>query len=243
MQNLLNYFKKSNINNIDLAEQLFNTQILGNNINPKYNDKINTILDECILQGEQYPDRQAVLLKVIQLIGEPQTAKERYLVAKFYAWSKVQYREKAIHYLELYLNNNLYTEAYIHNFRNINDTPEIRKLYHLDEMYCYLAKAYEGTYQLDKALNIYEYLISIFPGDPTAYTGKTNILIKQNKLNQCSEWLKNVKKLPYYKLNKKYAVTAPENWFYFTINKLLNDIEEKIEKKYVYKTRHNTKDK
>lgn len=225
------------LKNVDLAEQLFNTQVLGETVDSIYKHQVNKILKQCTPKNKQYPERQQVLLKVIDLIGEPATPKERFLVAKAYSWSRVEYREKAIHYLELYLNNELYKEAYIHQFRNINDTEEIQKKYHLNEMYGYLAKAYIGTYDLAKALEIYEYLISIFPKHPLAYRGKCECLIKQNKLKECYNWLIEVQKLPYYKLNKKYSETAPENWFYYTINSLLNDVTEKLDNNYVYKSR------
>ena len=47
--------------------------------------------------------------------------------------------------------------------------------------------------------------------------------------------------MPFYKLDEKYLLTAPENWFYFTINRLLDDVNKKIEKGYVYKPRKRNK--
>ncbi len=225
------------VDNVELASQLFNTQVLGNGINPKYIHQVNKILKSCTPKGKKYPERQQVLLKVIELIGEPQNAKERFLVAKSYAWSRVSYRDSAIHYLKIYLNNPLYTEAYIHAFHNYNDSLEKRKLYHLSEMYGYLGKAYIGKYEFNKALLIYEYMISIFPEYPPSYMGKYEVLIKQNKLLYCKNWLINCKSLPYYKLTKQYGETENENWFHFTITRLLNDIEEKIKNGYVYRPR------
>lgn len=233
-----NFIKKlMKIDDTDLALQLFNTQVLGNDIERKYKHKINKILRSCTPKGDKYPERQQVLLKVIELIGEPATPKERFLIAKSYAWSRASYRNKAIQYLKLYLDNPLYEEAYIHNLHNYNDTPEKSKLYHLSEMYGYLGKAYIGEHNFDKALEIYEYIISIFPEYPPSYMGKCEVLIKQNKLLDCKNWLIDCKNLPYYKLNKQYGETENENWFYFTIKRLLKDVEEKILKGYVYKPR------
>lgn len=95
------------------------------------------------MPNTQYPDRQAVLLKIIQLIGEPSTPQERYIVAKAYAWSRVKYRDKAIYYLNLYLANNIYEGAYIHKHHNFYNTLEDEKKYHLSEMYNLLGTAYE----------------------------------------------------------------------------------------------------
>lgn len=218
--------KPYQFSNVNLAEQLFNNQILGGSIDSIYKSQVIKILKQCTPENKKNPEKQQVLLKIIELIGEPKTPKERFLIAKAYAWSRVQYREQAIYYLELYLNNELWDNA-----------PAQSKLHHLNEMYGYLAKAYIGTYNFDKALGIYEYLITIFPQNPTAYRGKYNCLIKQNKLKECSLWIDSLKKLPYYKLNINYSQTSQENWFYFTINELEKDIKEKNDKNYVYKSK------
>lgn len=233
----LNFFKQktNNINNVELALQLFETQTLGGDIEPRYKYQVNTILKECTPKGDKFPERQQVLLKVIELIGEPNTPKERFMVAKAYAWSRANYRQQAIKYLELYLNNDLYSEI-IRTYSANNSYQEGLK-HHLSEMYGYLGKAYIGEYNFDKALSVYEYMIDKFPDDPPAYMGKCEVLTKQNRLQECHDWLVSCKKLPYYKFNKKYDETDNENWFYFTINRLLNDTGEKIRKNYTYRPR------
>lgn len=225
----------SKTNNVELASQLFETQMLGGYIDKKYKYLVNKILKECTPKGDKYPERQQVLLRVIELIGEPTTPKERFIVAKAYAWSRANYRQQAIEYLELYLNNALYSEI-IETYSQNNSYQEGLKN-HLSEMYGYLGKAYIGEYNFDKALSVYEYMINRFPDDPHSYMGKCEVLIKQNKLQECREWLLNCRKLPYYKFNKKYDETSLENWFYFTINRLLKDTEEKINKGYKYRPR------
>lgn len=233
--NLSNLFK---VDNTELAYQLFETQMLGGNVNKKYKYSVNKVLKECTPKGDLYPERQQVLLKIIDLIGDPKTPKERFIVAKTYAWSRAEYRNDAIQYLELYLNNPLYKEAYINN---VYDTPEKNKLHHLSEMYGYLGKAYIGEYDFDKSLSTYEHMINIFPENPSAYMGKCETLIKQNELSKCYDWLLNCKKLPYYKLNKQNGKTEEENWFHFTINRLIKDVKEKIDKGYIYRPRKNKK--
>lgn len=175
--NLSSFFK---IDNTELAYQLFETQMLGGDVDKKYRYSVNKILKECTPNGDTYPGRQQVLLKIIELIGDPTTPKQRFIVAKAYAWSRAGYRDKAIYYLKLYLNNPLYKEAYIHIKFNVDDTPEKSKLHHLSEMYGYLGKAYMGEYDFDNALSVYEYMISKFPEDPPAYMGKCEALIKKN---------------------------------------------------------------
>lgn len=206
----------ADIDNVELAYQL----LLGDCTIPLYRSTINKLLKECTEQGQQYPDKQKILLKVIELTGNPDTPKQRFLLATAYAQSRVQYRVQAIHYLELYLSNSLWEDAFVPS-----------KKYHLKEMNEFLAKAYMGEYEFDKALEVYNYLINIIPDSPSPYMGKCEVLIKQNKLQECLVWLLNCKKLPYYKFNQKYLETAPENWFYYTINRLTKDVELKIEKR------------
>lgn len=239
----MGFFKEllsNNKNDVDLAEQLLNTQIIGENIDEKYFFQVNQILKACTPLDKKYPEKQKVLLKVIDLIGEPKTPKERYLVAKAYAWSRTQYKDQAIHYLELYLNNTLYDEAYKHIHHDYNSSLETEKNYHLNEMYGYLAKAYECKYEFDKCLQIYEYLISIFPEHPIAYIGKANILKKQNKLQDCYNWLTSLRKTKYYKVNYKTTISGTkikDDWFKNTIDDLIRNTKGKIETGYIYKPR------
>lgn len=225
---------KTNIDNTELALQLFETQIVGSHTDKKYKYQVDKILKECTPTGKKYPERQQVLLKVIDLIGEPKNPKERFIIAKAYALSRVEYREKAIYYLELYLNNELWKDSYVHIIHNHQDTPEISKLYHLNEMYTYLAKAYEGLYNFDKSLKCYEYLIEIFPEHPSAYRGKATILIKQNNLSICYDWLKTIKKSEYYKVYYRPTVLGTklkDSWFKDTIDELFQDVKYKIEQR------------
>lgn len=97
--------------NTELAFQLFNSLYLGCDIDKKYEKSVNEIINS-MKDTTGYFDRQQLLDKIILLIGEPQNTKQRYIVAIAYAWSKASYRKKAIKYLELYLSNELYEDAY-----------------------------------------------------------------------------------------------------------------------------------
>lgn len=225
-----------NVDNTELASQLFDTQIVGSNVDRKYQKQIFKILKDCTSNGSKYPERQQVLLKIIDLIGEPKTSKERFIVAKAYAWSRSNYNDKAIKYLELYLSNDLYSEA-----MNKSYSLKERTKYHLSEMYGYLAKAYIKNYDFEKALSVYQFLIDKYPDDVPSYMGKCETLIKLNHLEECHSWLLNCKKSKYYIFNEKFPETSTENWFYFTINRLLEDVENKIKKGYKYRPRKTKK--
>lgn len=216
-------------NNPELAYKIFQTLSVGYYYTPLEKLKINYILRNCKC-------RQDVLNKVIEVCGEPKTPFQRYIYAITYAWSNKEYRQLAIHYLNYYLSNELWDGAYLNRYRSsVND--EERKKEHLCKMYDYLFDAYIGTYEFDKALETAEHMIEIDISNPTCHMAKCEILIKLNKLNECKEWLEAQKKLPFYKLDEKHLETEPQNWFYFTINRLLNDVNEKIEKGYVYRPR------
>lgn len=233
---LLDIFK-TNIDNIELAEELFNTLSVGGSTSQKYERAIKKIENEC-KDGSDYPDRQKILLKVIELAESPDTPKQRYLIAIAYAWSRANYRDKAITYLELYLNNEIWDE--ICKRYSSDGNYEEGKQKHLIEMYNFLAKAYISEYDFDKGLEISEKMINIYPQNPMGYFNKTEVLTKKNELQKCREWLLEVKKSPYYKIYKyKDALDREykDDWFYTSINKLLAETEEKIKKGYVYRPR------
>jgi len=239
--NIFEIFKtKSNYNNIDLAYQLFNTLGVGGSIDSKYKNEIKRIQKECTdVNISPYPDRQKVLLKVIELAGEPSSSMQRYLLAIAYAWSRANYREQAIYYIELYIDNGLCDEICSLYSKN-NNIEEGRKK-HSIEMHHFLFKNYIGLYNFEKALKISEKMISIDPINPIGYFDKVESLTKQNKLQECKSWLNNVKHSSYYKkytyidaLGKKYQ----DDWFYSSINKLLKETNDKIKNGYIYKPRN-----
>ncbi len=88
---ILNLTKK--INNSQLAYELFNFDTEG-----QYSREVKKILKEFTRKGEEYPDRQDIFLKAIDLIGEPQTEKEKYIVAEAYLWSRYPFKLKGIEY-------------------------------------------------------------------------------------------------------------------------------------------------
>lgn len=217
-------------NNPELAYKIFQTLSVGYSYTYLEKLKINYILRNCKC-------RQDVLNKVIEVCGEPLTPFQRYIYAITYAWSNKEYRHLAIHYINWYLSNELWDGAYLNKYKISIQSSEEQKIDHLCNMYNYLFSAYIGVYDFDNALKTAEYTIQIDASNPQGYMAKCEVLIKLNKLNECKEWLEAQKKLPFYKFDKKHLETAPENWFYFTINRLLNDVNEKIEKGYVYKPR------
>ncbi len=238
--NLIKLFKKATvkkIDNVDLAEQLFNTLLVSASFGNSVLDKdVEYLLSQC-------KTRQEILDKIIELCGEPNTPKQRYLLAKAHAWSKVSHRKLAIKYLELYLNNDLYENNYKEHHHSLGDkyfSIEEEKNIHIAEICNYLGKAYEGEYEFDKALMYYKKELELTPFWPAAYCHVGGILIKQNKLIEAMDFYLRAKKSPYYKPVKYkdfFGKTQTDSTFKKVIDDHLADLKEKIDKGYVYKPR------
>lgn len=183
-----------NYSNIELAEKVFNEL--------PYGDYTKSIKDKEIkyaVQGCQC--RQDTLCRVVELCGEPDTPRKRYLIATAYAWSTAPYRKKAIEYIKLYLKGPLYEKEYMcvagFNF-NTNMSIDEKKNIHMASMYHYLAKAYEGEKMYEEAKEAYKMQEKLTPFWPSGYIGVADILIRQEKLNEALLYLENTKKLEYY---------------------------------------------
>lgn len=210
--------------------------IIKNNQKPKfynYNNNVNLanrILDLCPYQPyvNSCTDiqvknacinckcKQDAINRAIEICGEPNTKEKIELYARAYGNSTKEYRDKAIYYLNLLLNNQSYSTA----------------TYKYYEM---LADIYVKEYFFDKALLIYNSLINFNPEDPILYRKKTNTLVKLNKINEALDFLNSVKSGNFYHHYPKYS---PSSWFMDTINELITNTLELKEKGYVYKPKN-----
>lgn len=238
---LFEKFLKTNMNNTDnseLALQLFETQMLGGDVDKKYKNQINKLLKNCTPIGEKYPERQQVLLKIIELIGEPKTPKERFIVAKAYAWSRATYRKEAIKYINLYLDNCLYEDEYKYCHHDIcGRTPSLQeeKNIHVADMLSYLGKAYEGEYEFEKALDCYKKENELIYFWAHSYAHLVNIYTKMNMLDKALDICKQAKKTTYYKTtrykNEFLGEYFTDDTFKVVINNLYKETKAKIEKR------------
>ena len=232
-----------NTDNTELALQLFDTLNLGYDIDRKYKNKINKILNS-LKDSTGYLDRQLLLNKIIELVGEPKTPKQRFIIAKSYAYSKVAYRKEAIKYLTLYLTNPLYEDEYKYHHHDIygkTTNLEEEKNIHIADMLQYLGKAYEGEYEFEKALICYQKEKDLIYFWPHSYCNLVKIYTKMNNLEEALKICKEAKKSIYYK-NTRYKSELLEEYFTndtfkIVINNLYKDTKEKIEKGYIYKPR------
>lgn len=212
----------SQLNDIDIAYNIFSTLGLGGKpLSQPEKRQVEFYTKDCC-------SRQDVLDIIIRMCGNPDTPKQRYLLAMAYAWSNKEYREKAIYYINLYLDNGLY---------NINN--EYQRFTHLSQMYNELANKYEQTYQFEKALKCYKvsndyhlkYLIESKKDSlDTSWNeclkiNEASVLVKMNKIDEAISLLKDNKN----NLKNKENIIC--------INNKIKELQEKKKKGYIYKPR------
>lgn len=217
--------------NIDLAEELLYAPALSTG--EVHDKKLIKILQKC-------PTRQAVLDKVIELCGPPETPRQKYISAIAYIRSKSEHRDNAIRAIELYLAGEPYEGAFknsIHTWGSKQFTPEEELKIHLAQMYANLGKAYEGKYAYNQALPCYSKEIELTPFYPGPYCRSSSIHIKKNQLTAAMNVLQHAKKTRYYKPITYKTIdgdTVTEDTFKKVIDNHILALEKKIEKGYVY---------
>lgn len=218
LKKIFNLFN-SNIacsNNPQLALNILNSLSIGYSLNSQEQK----LIKKC-------NSRQEILNEVINICGEPNSPMTRYIYAKAYAWSNIEYNEEAIKYLNLYLNNELYVDAYQHRYHDINNSLEVERKIHLYEMTRYLGQAYEKKYDFDKALECYKKCLEYQENFQVPYLDIANIYRKKNNLQESLKIMNKAKSSVYYK-----------NDFKVVIDEKIKDYEEKIKKGYKYKPKN-----
>lgn len=226
------------LDNTELAYQLFNFDTNG-----IYAREVRQILRNYTKRGEKEPDRQDVFLKAIDLIGEPQTPKEKYIVAEAYLWSRYPFKLKGIEYGNKYLSGELWEkacESWVvpkNATNNLETKRNIERYHFLQE----IGKIYESEYLLEEALKNYKEGIKLVPFWSDGYTNSANVLVKLGRKEEALELLKRGRLSQYY---KPYSTKVHEwetnqinNDFQNSIETGIKDIEKKIEKKYQYRPR------
>jgi len=233
---LSNQKKKSN-NDIDLAEALLwlklypQTQVKPDSypISANLSRQIEKVIKQC-------PTRQSILEKVIELCGEPETARQRYICAAAYLRGKADYRENAIQSLEMYLANPSYERAYIsarHTWGNKEFSQEEERKIHLAEMYSHLGKLYEAIHSYNQAIASYNKELGLTPFYPAPYCRISAVNIRKNQMSPAMNILLNAKKTRYYKpitYKTKSGETVTEDTFRKVIDNHIRDLEKKTEK-------------
>lgn len=237
-------YRTHNIDNVVLAEYLFSTLVLGETVPKEYQSVVEKECCACDINNNGYPDRQMLLSRIIELVDGTETPRQRYILAKAYSWSHAEYREKAIKYLNLYLNNSLYEGAY-----NRNYIPEDKenprswvsaKNTHLYDMYTALGDCYLGEYMYEEALNAYVQANRYAPSFASTWSKMAKTYIRMNDLQSALNVFQDAKNTSYY--SKRYwhdSISGEDREidFWKCIDSGEQDIKDKIAKGYKYKPR------
>ena len=131
-------------NNEDLAAALFS--MLGETVPHR-----RSLEDEANQLKSKIVDREKLLLKVIELCGNPETPKQLYLTARAYSWLGKKYYDQTIQYAGEYLHtegwNELPSRTKLEDGITINYAAAQRASVLID-----LARAQEGVNRLEAAL-------------------------------------------------------------------------------------------
>ena len=234
--------------NIELAYELILTEegIFGGYSNSEYAKIIERILNECTEDGKEYPEREKVLLQVIEIAKQNINPDSLYIIGKAYSWSKVKYNKEAIKYLKMYLDGEVSDYAIKHTVGN--HIPESsRKYMHLADTYGMLGDKYLIDYDYENAMKSFNLMLendelSRSPiGRQIPYLKIADTYRRMNKLDDSIRTLEQAK-YPvdvFEKGNEFFEVdiNQEKKEFYEIIDKFLQDYKDKKERGYIYRPR------
>ena len=234
--------------NIELAYELFSTLGIGGYIEPQNVPIIEKILNDCAVDGADYPDREKVLLKVIELASDNINSDSLYIISKAYSWAKVKYNKEAIRYLNLYLESGVSNYA-ISKTVGINNPESSRKYMHLADIYMALGEKYIIDYDYENALKSFNMMLendelSRAPyGRQLPYLKIADTYRRMNRLDASIRTLEKAK-YPENVFDKAddiftYDIEKERKDFYEIIEKFLQDYKDKKERGYIYRPRNN----
>ncbi len=229
---------------VEIAYYLFSTLSVGKETPPQYSEIIRRELELCDKNNTGYPDKQTLLNRVIELVGPPDTQKQRYLLAMAYSWSHAEFRAKAIEYITLYLQNELFEDAY--NNIIIPEDPAnpaswvSPKNQHLSEMYLALGNAYLGENLNQEALSSFQMANEYAPSNSSTYYAMAKAYTHMNDLRGALSVFQSAKQSKYYVSRRWYDRVSGKYRdivFWKSIDAGEKEILEKIQKGYIYRPR------
>lgn len=159
-------------NNVELAYQLLQTIPFDEIQEGPYKYKVMQMVQKLSNQEDR-------LFTVIELACGTSTPKRRYVTAMAFSMLGSRYAQKAIYYLEEYINNELCSDCYKDSSKEL----------HLAEMYECLGNAYVDINNLNDALWAYSESVMLNDCDAVLYVNMFNVLIKLNKIDTASKVL------------------------------------------------------
>lgn len=243
--------KNDNCNYIELAYDLFSTLELGERINPDNYETIRKIQNDCTEVGKDYPDREKILLKVIELASKQINSDSLFIIAKAYSWSKVKYNDYAIKYLNMYLESGI-SEYAVSRYIGINNPESSRKYIHLSQIYNDLGEKYLINYDFQNAMKSFELMLendnlSRMPyGRQLPYLKIADTYRRMNELDNAIRTLEEARYPDdVFTIGDdgfEYDIERHKKDFNEIINRYLEDYKEKRNKGYIYKPRKSKKE-
>ncbi|QEY34286.1 hypothetical protein FL966_04020 [Caproiciproducens galactitolivorans] len=176
--------------NADLAAALFS--LLGEAIPHR-----RAFEEEAKRLIHQIRDREKILLKIIELCGEPKTPKHLYLIEKAYSWLGKKYYNETIKYAGEYLRtaswNELPNRIKVENGITVNYASAQRASVLVD-----LAKAQEGLGHLDAALLNFMEAYRLAPYSAMNAIKVADVIAKKHGREEALLFLKQQKESQYY---------------------------------------------
>ena len=153
-------------------------------------------------------DRSEILKVIVELCGNIDTPKMRYIRALAWSYNRVEYSEQRIAAINDYLSKTLYTPAYSNHGKKL----------HIETMLQYLADAYCHLKNYEKEEETYLKMYRLRIVTPNVCVKLAKYYSKRGKKEKAINILKNEKKTLLYFFNKEYRKP---------IDKFLKELEKK----------------
>ncbi|MBQ3006789.1 MAG: hypothetical protein IJD78_04420 [Clostridia bacterium] len=188
-------------------------------------------------QKEYYPTRNDMLFKIIDLIGYPETVKEKYTFAYAYYWLGSKYCTQAITHLCEYIKSGCLPDngkRYVPEFDLY-----IESKHNLASAYHDLGVSCERNYQFEEAMKCYIKAARMQPFYSHHYVVIARLCAKLNDLDRGIRILTKVAESnEFYQLSKRTETHSFKKAIDFELKDLLN----KKEQGYVYRPRKRNRD-
>ncbi|MFI3171403.1 MAG: hypothetical protein R3Y58_03390 [Eubacteriales bacterium] len=184
------------------------------------NDEVDKLL-------EPYAIRIERIVKITELCIPADTNDKLYYAAKGFLYAGAQYRDKAIEYLEKLIAAGgtwgLMTDSvFEYDGETINQKTNNIASIHKD-----LGECYEADYRFDDALTQYCIANALVPSSTGYICSISNVYVKKNELTAALKVFNSAQQTIFYSKDS----------FKEVIDRKILDIEQKIEKGYVYRPR------
>lgn len=200
-------------NDIDLAEQLMNSLMLGGSVSKLYAKKVKEISEKCERQG-------AIAAYASDLCGEPDTAKGYCIKSNACEWAGAKYRPDTIRWTLKWIDAGLSypgMDPWHYSGCTVKQSREY-------DAFMRLGKAYEGEYMFEEALSSYKKASTARPDAYSIVVYMSKVLTKMNKLDEAIQLVSTSQCEGKFDENVRRAT--------------LEDLKEKKARGYVYKPRN-----